>query len=79
LGVESPGLRLQNSKARFSNQESQIDIQNSSLVVARAEREGAERDSSSWKVGRHPYPIYGRFSNLGTLFECSWGEKSRVG
>jgi len=63
------GLGTHNREVRFSNQKGQINIQDGSMVITWTKREGAEGDSSCWKVGRHSHPLNGRFACPGALLE----------
>jgi len=70
---------MHNREMRFSNQKGQINVQDGSMVIAWAEREGVEGDGRCWKVGRHPYPINGGSAYPGALLEGSWWEEGGVG
>jgi len=54
LGVRVVGIGLHNRMAGFPNQEGQVNVQDGSTVIAWAQREETDRDSSCWEVGRHP-------------------------
>jgi len=66
------GLGLHNGEAGLPDQEGRVNVQDGSIVIALAEREGTEGDGSCWKVGRHPDTINRRFSHPVTLLEGDW-------
>jgi len=72
LGVKMAGLGSHDREVWFTNQMGQVNIHDSSMIIAWAEREGAERYISCLKVCRHPHSINGRFAHPVALLEGDW-------